>query len=321
MSISKDIASATPAGTIKDLQQQIAKQDAFIQKQGAMIERLRGTKVSLPVGKRKCDGSTPYIRVAVGDTHGAHIDRKAAKAFFHDLEILKPAEIVHGGDITDCSGFLAQHHVLGVVAETTVTWEQDVLAGNEFLDGLQRYSPGSEITVILGNHDQRVEKTVIKWVLNNTRNAEYLLSMFAPEKVLNFEKRGIRCIRYDQFYDGLNVRGTVKLEKNIFRHGTRAGKNAAAQTLNDFCCNVVFFHTHRIDMATKVTVDGLIQAWNPGCLCELRPLYGLTDISDWGHGYLVQVVTPGKGHLTFQVPIIDGKSYLFPLLQTLNIKT
>jgi hypothetical protein len=307
------LRAETPAARIKSLEE-------LVQKQGEMIERMRAAKVSLPVGKRRSDNGKSYLRVAMGDTHGAHVDKAAAKAFFQDLEILNPAEVVHGGDILDCSGFLAQHHTLGVVAECAVTWEQDVMGANDFLDKIEKYAPGSSKIVILGNHCQRVERTIIKWVLANQANAKYLLSMFGPEKVLNLEQRGIRCIRYDEFYDGLGVRGTVKLEKCIFRHGTRIGPYAAAHTLNDFGCNVVFFHTHRIAMATKETIDGLIAAWNPGCLCELRPLYGLTDISGWGQGYLIQCVSPGKGHLTIQIPIINGTSYLFPLLNALNLK-
>jgi len=98
---------------------------------------------------------------------------------------------------------------------------------------------------------------------------------------------------------------------------------------NVWCCSVdnktlivrrngksfVCGNTHRADMAMKRTVkDGAIGAWNPGVLCRLQPLWMMTNLTDWTHGYGIQVVRQGLGHLNLQIPIIDGVSYLSPLL-------
>lgn len=301
----------TPENRIKEL-------ECLVEKQGEMIERLRSAKVSLPIGKRKKDGDS-FVRVVCGDTHGAYRDEAACKAFFQDLDILKPAEVVHGGDAIDCGGFLAQHHVIGVVPECAITFEQDVLCANDFLDKVERYAPGSCKDLLLGNHDHRIEKAIIKWTMGNHSNAKYLFSMFSPEKVLNLEKRGIRCVKYDQFYDGMTVRGTIYKDHCAFRHGTRYGENATRQTLNDFGCNIVHFHTHRMIMHSRETYKGLIAAWSCPCLSVIRPLYGLTDITGWAHGYIIQVVSK-KGFITIQVPIINGVSFLQPLVTQLNLR-
>jgi len=58
------------------------------------------------------------VRVLIPDTHGAKIDRAAVSALLADLKTLAPHEIIFLGDHVDCGGFLAQHHVMGYVAET-----------------------------------------------------------------------------------------------------------------------------------------------------------------------------------------------------------
>src|SRR5688572_15231948 len=136
MPITDKLKNLTPSNRIKEL-------ETLVEKQGLMIECLRSTKVSLPVGKRRKEGDA-FLRVVCGDTHGAYQDSAACAAFFRDLEILNPAEFIHGGDILDCGGFLAQHHVIGVVPECEVTFEQDVLCANNFFDKVEKFAPGAE---------------------------------------------------------------------------------------------------------------------------------------------------------------------------------
>ena len=50
------------------------------------------------------------------------------------------------------------------------------------------------------------------------------------------------------------------------------------------------------------------------CLSTLRPYWQETNITDWSHGYGVQIVTKDGEFLHIIVPIIDGQSLLGPLL-------
>jgi len=97
-------------------------------------------------------------------------------------------------------------------------------------------------------------------------------------------------------------------------HGTRTGVQAAKQSLDDLGANVVFGHTHRISSHVKETIDGVVGAWSVGCLSQLHPLYGDTRVSNWAHGYGIQVVEQDGTFLHLTIPIIEGRSMLHHLL-------
>lgn len=304
MTISKKLEKRVPSKRIAELEK-------LVEKQAEQIEQLRQRKkFSLPAGRKKTTGKS-FVRVIIPDTHGAHIDKEAAGAFLRDLEMLKPAEVIRLGDHLDCGGFLAQHHTLGFVPETEYSFEDDVDAANAFLDETQRRAGGAEDWYIIGNHEARIEKWIIKQTLSHRKDAAFLFRLFGPENVLALEKRGIKVVKRDQCYHGLRKRGTIKLEKCAFMHGTRTGVYAAKHSLDDISYNVVFGHTHRISSFVKETLHGTIGAWSVGCLCSLNPLYGDTKVSNWAHGYGIQVVSREGGqfmHIT--VPILRGESYL-----------
>lgn len=74
-------------------------------------------------------------------------------------------------------------------------------------------------------------------------------------------------------------------------------------------------NTHRVDSFVQRTVHaGVIGAWNPGCLCKLQPYWNHTRLTDWSHGYGLQLVEPDGSFLHINVPIIEGRSYLASLL-------
>lgn len=277
------------------------------------LEKARAPRVKI-VSAPAILKAEDFSRITVPDTHGSKIDHAAAGALLADIESIKPKQIVLLGDHMDCGGFLAQHHTMGYVAETEYSFEDDVAAANQFLDELQSKAPGAEIFYLEGNHERRIERWCVTQTLANRKDADFLRRMFSTESVLSLEKRGIRFFKQGQFYDGLRVPSTIKLGKCHFTHGSRAGVNAAMQTLNDFGGNVVFAHTHRADSAVKRTVgSGEIGAYNPGCLCQLQPLWQHTQITGWSHGYGLQLVRKSGAFLHINVPIIDGKSLMIPL--------
>jgi Myb-like DNA-binding domain len=97
--------------------------------------------------------SGDYIRVAIPDTHGSKVDRKALSALLADIEMLRPREVVLLGDHLDCGGFLATHHTLGYVAESAYTFEEDVSCCNQFLDDVQNRCQGASFHYLEGNHE------------------------------------------------------------------------------------------------------------------------------------------------------------------------
>ena len=130
------------------------KQELDIAKQS--LERHRNArKVRAPmVREARKRGAGDVVRVVIPDTHGALVDKGALAALLGDVKALDPHEIILLGDHVDCGGFLAQHHVMGYVAETDYTYEEDIAAANPFLDALQKAAPRAKIEYIEGNHER-----------------------------------------------------------------------------------------------------------------------------------------------------------------------
>lgn len=283
----------------------------------AQIERLENSKrakiiAATPIRKRD---SGDIVRVIIPDTHGAKSSRQAIAAMLSDIKALNPQEIILLGDHVDCGGHLAQHHVMGYVAETTYSYEDDLAEANAFLDSLRSAAPEAKIEYIEGNHERRIETWAVTQVLRNTRDAEGLRKLYAPEFRLFLSQRGIPYYRQGQFYDGLPIPGVIKRGKCYFFHGISTAKNATAKTVEQLAGNCVFGHTHRAESTVvRKLGSGVIGSWNPGCLCDLQPLWQHTNPTAWTHGYGIQLVHD-TDFLHLNIPIIENKSLFGALVR------
>ena len=255
------------------------------------------------------------VRILIPDTHGAKVDRAALAATLADIKALNPHEIILLGDHVDCGGFLAQHHVMGYVAETAYSYEDDIAHANAFLDQLARVAPRARIEYIEGNHERRPETWAVTQTLRHGRDAELLRRAFAPEFLLKLKERGIPYYRQGEFYDGLSVPGVIKRGKCYFFHGISTAKHAVASTITRIGGNCVFAHTHRAQSEIiRMVGTGIIGSWNPGCLCELQPLWQHTAPTNWTQGYGVQLVRPSGAFLHLNIPVLGGATHLAALL-------
>jgi UDP-2,3-diacylglucosamine pyrophosphatase LpxH len=294
--------------------------ERLLERQQLTIERLRGRrKTSLMRTKqRKAKGC--FLRIIFGDVHGSYLSQDAVNAFLADIRELAPAELVCVGDLLDCAGFLAEHHVIGVIPQLDYTYEQDAAVANEFLDHVAKATNNVPMRLIEGNHEARIARQICKMTIRNPKDSRFMERLYGAGAVLNLEKRGIEFIRRDHYYDGLGVSGTIKLEPfAVAQHGEAfCGQTASRELLRNLGRNVFHGHTHRLGIIYGENMEDTLLAVNTGTLAQKRPLYGLTKTTGWVHGYAVQVVEPGKGFLAFPVPIIDGVSYLTPLLKVLK---
>lgn len=283
----------------------------------AQIERMEKTKrakiiAATPIRKRD---SGDIVRVVIPDTHGAKVSHGAVAAMLSDIKAIDPQEIILLGDHVDCGGHLAQHHVMGYVAETAYSYEDDIAAANSFLDSLRSCAPHAKIEYIEGNHERRVETWCVTQTLRHQHDSEGLRKLYAPEFRLNLKERGIPYYRESEWYDSLNLPGVIKRGKCYFFHGSITSKSATADTVNRIAGNCVFGHTHRAQsfIVRKANV-GIIGAWNPGCLTELQPLWQHTAPTEWTHGYGIQLVH-GDDFLHLNIPIIDNRSLFSALVK------
>lgn len=284
-----------------------------------LLSRSRGKPRTVRVNPSRTRTKGESVRVIIPDSHGSAIDPVAAGAFLADLKKLDPNEIVMGGDHVDCGGFLAQHHVLGYVAQADYSYEDDLQSANHFLDQIQAAAPRATIHMIEGNHERRTETWAVTESLRNQKDADWLRKLVSPEFQLKLKERGIRYYRQSEHYDGIRIPGAIKLGKCYFWHSVSTAKNAAQVNLQQFGANVVYFHTHREDSASGVPVGlGDIGAWNPGCLCLRQPLWQHTRPTNWTSGFGVQLVARSGNFLHINCRIVEGQSLLLPLLNQKN---
>lgn len=291
-------------GKIAALTQELAvAKDTLVRTQKARATRIPAPREAQP--RKEGD----VVRVIIPDTHGALVDKAAVAAMLSDIKTLDPHEIIMLGDHVDCGGFLAQHHVMGYVAETDYTYEEDLKAAGAFLNALQDAAPRAKIEYIEGNHERRVETWCVTQTLRHTKDAEGLRLLLAPEFRLNLAARGISYYRQGVFYDGLPVPGVIKRGKCFFFHGVSTAKNAVSATQERIGGNCVFGHTHRAqsDITRRIS-SGIVGSWNPGCLCALQPLWQHTAPTNWTHGYAVQLVAPSGDFLHLNIPIVNGQT-------------
>lgn len=258
-------------------------------------------------------------RVMIPDVHGSIMEKEAVSAMLADLAMLQPDKIIIMGDLMDCGGFLAQHLTMGYVAETEYTFEEDVIATNNFLNQLQSTCPKAKIYYLEGNHERRIEAWCVTNALKNSTDAKFLYDRFSPETILNLDERGIEYFRQSKHYMGIGIQGTIKLGTVscpcYYTHGITACKHAAAKHVERFGGSVNYGHTHRRDSYTISTVAfPCIAGYSAGCLCKRQRRWKHTVPSSWQNGYGLETVMPSGKFQHLNVLITGGESLLMPMI-------
>lgn len=296
--------------------------EKLVKQQQDRLDKIQKSNIKPPKPVARKTNAGSFIRLIVPDVHGSAVDWQSWYAMLKDAEDLQPQEVVILGDFIDVGGFLSQHHVMGYVAQTSYTFEDDIAVGNDLLNQLQGAVKNSDWYYLYGNHEDRIEKWICTQTLRNPKDSAYLHKLFSVSSLLGLEDRGFNVHYRNIQYDGLPIPGTIKLGHCHFTHGFSTSANAAKSHVEKFAGNVVFGHTHRPDSYSIRTVkDGLVSAWNPGCLCTLQPMWSTPSMTGWGSGYAIQVCQPSGEFLHINVPIINGKSYLMDLTEKLNGKS
>lgn len=251
-----------------------------------------------------------FERVVIPDSHGSSIDVAARDAFLRDLKGISPSQIVWLGDQVDAGGPLSEHPSGSLVERQAYSYDEDCAAANEFHDLVAEAAPRAEQWALEGNHELHVSRYAARYV--DSQLAARFLKDQDPASRLNLRGRGVKYFRMLDQHHGLRERGVIRLGKCCFTHGASFGsKFATAQILAKFNYNVVHGHTHRAAEATNSTVrDEALVAYSPGCLCEKRPLWRQTSVSEWTHGYGLQFVQPSGNFQHVNVKIVDGVSML-----------
>lgn len=265
--------------------------------------------VPVSPGRNKATVGTDMVRVCFGDVHGMMMDKDAVAATLRDIAILDPDEIVIGGDLLECGGWLAKHQPIGFIALCDYSYQEDVAAANWFLDQLQLAAPGATIHYLEGNHEDRVERWCVDQTMANKRDAEFLRDAFSPASLLRLGERNITYYRRSEVYGKGLPRGWIKLGRMFFTHSLTYSANAARDAVAKTAGNVTYFCTHREDSATIVYPEiGIVKAFNPGCLSQMQPIWKHSNPTSWSQGYGIDFIAPSGNFQRIHVPIWGGES-------------
>ena len=267
-----------------------------------------------PARIAKRSGKDDIVRVIMPDSHGSYADPVAMGIFLRDLKRIDPDEIIMLGDHVDCGGFLAQHHVLGYVAQMGYSYESDIEACNQQLDMMQANAPRALIEYLEGNHEDRVERWCVQQALTSNKDSDYLRKVMAPQFLLRLKDRGINYYRRSVNYDGIQTPGTIRRGRCLYIHDP--GFYDPKRTLARFAAPVVHGHDHQSHALVQPTVaSGEIGVWSFGCLSIKQMLWHHTRPSNHTNGYGIQLVARSGQFLTITIPIIRGVSYLDKLFK------
>jgi predicted phosphodiesterase len=297
-------ATESVVDELKAERAKVAKLDADLKAARA------ASPVSPPKPRRRAREREDRVVVVFPDVHGSSADPQAVAAFLGDVKALQPDMVVGLGDLVDCGGFLAQHHVLGFVAETAYTYEDDLKAAGAFLDAVRDAAPNAELRAIEGNHDARPERWAVTAALRQKVTAEWLRQRVAPDEVLCFKDRGIQYYRRAVTYDNAPVQGMFRIGKLGFAHGLLNGNSDPGSVLNRFGHSMVYGHTHQMASKVRPWNGSAIGAWNIGTLAKLQPLYAHSSPTLWTHGYGVFVFSKTGNFQAIPVTIVNGVSLL-----------
>ena len=232
-----------------------------------------------------------YRRIGiVCDIHIPYHDYTALKTALRYLYEYEIDTLILNGDVVD---FMSVSFWERKPERRNLQAERDLVL--KALDRLRKIFPDAEIIYKEGNHEERLER--------------YLMRK-APELYGLEELRVENFLRLDEFgitYVGEKKRIEAGELDIIHGHEYRsfASVNIAISFLRKSFRNILLGHFHRKQEDTKKTVrDELSGAWVVGALCDLKPDYSPNN--EWTHGFAF-VELFENGHFRVRNHLIQGE--------------
>lgn len=241
-------------------------------------------------------------------------DNKAVSVAMQIVADLQPDKIVWLGDYLDLPmfGTFEQSEDYAQTAQMAVNY------GYKLLAKCRATVPDSEIIVIEGNHDRRIEKSLMKnsMAAFGLRQAEIdnmqEFPAFSVPHLLRFKELGVQ---YVEGYPAGRYWINQRLQCIHGRLVRQAGSTAAA-VVKEETVSTLFGHIHRIEQAyiTQNVHDGAHArfAHSPGCLCRIDGAVpsarGATDLNgrpvtnfeNWQQGLSIVSYNDGDGSFNLE---------------------
>lgn len=248
----------------------------------------------------------PKTVLVIPDTHVTYkgapeggIDPAAESVLFQAIDIVKPNECVHLGDVGEWDSVSHwqwkrrrrppfEYQLPAIQAETKVV--------NEWLDKLDNSLNKvkcSKTTIIEGNHE----------VWCNAFAEEEARPEFKSRSLMRVEERGYEWYEHGSF---------AKIGKLHATHGGHfTGLHHAYKTVLGLSASCIYAHFHNVEFAHIMHLGGAYGAWAAGCLCKLNKRFLHHRPSSWSHALaIVHVESDGHFHVEI-IDIFNGVGYIY----------
>ena len=179
--------------------------------------------------------------LVIPDCHIPYEDKRAYEIMLAVAKDINPDEIVILGDYADFFG-LSSH---GKEAGITELFEEELFCVIERLKELNQLFPNADKVFIEGNHEYRLPRYLNK-------NCPELYKSITVPKLLMLDHMNYKFIPY-----GPNQQYSILGSKLLGRHEPLAGgKHVAQNSCEKAMSSLIFGHTHRIQEAQTVAIDG-----------------------------------------------------------------
>lgn len=245
-------------------------------------------------------------------------DESAMRAAMLVISELQPDLVILLGDVLDLPAF-SRHVQEPSFAGTT---QAALDRAHAWIAEIRANAPTAEIRMLEGNHDRRLEKSIMQNAAAafgiQVANAPDSWPVLSIPNLLRLDELGVE---YVQGYPA----GITYVNSNlavIHGHKVKSGGSTAAAVINSERQSVIFGHIHRIELQHKTmrTFEGTRTnfAASPGCLCRIDGAVpstnGATDVfgrpvqgaENWQQGFAVVSYDAEAFHLEL-VPIHAGR--------------
>lgn len=200
----------------------------------------------------------------LGDFHVPYHDPAAIRAVLDYARRVRPTELVVNGDLLDfeaLSRFLKDPRK---VADP----QNEIDEGAKILRDLEKAAPRANRVFLLGNHEERLEKYLMK-------NAPTLLGLRSLNLSELLGLQGWTVVPYPQFY---------RTGSLIIQHGVSYGSTTADRNIAKFGgFSVIQGHSHRLSQRYVTSLHGTHSSVEGGCLCLLEQPY--SKHNNWQAGF------------------------------------
>lgn len=267
-----------------------------------------------PVKKPAKPSRDERLVVILSDQHAPNHDEDLHAAAVRWLAKHKPDAGVINGDLLDMDGGVSRHRHNPASYSSL---QEGVDAAGRILRDYVAASPGTDWTMLAGNHEDRLRNAILdqlRGVTGLTRFDDDLPVLSVPF-LLRLDELGVR-------YEGSvgeYAQHAVRVADNLtVRHGWLASKGSGAtalKTLDVVRHHVAVGHTHRQGVVahTHHTIDGdpvTLLACEVGTMAETKGGGGYAVLPDWQQGFATASVWP-DGTVGFDLARWDGRSLLW----------